>query len=820
MDIDIDIDEAHHLAERGGLDLDTPFRTVRSLRRSGDTLLADVGLPESAGADATRFRLHPALLQTVVALAATPEGATAPVLPAAWRNVTVHATGAARLQVGLTPVGEDTWTVDAHDTTGAPVLTGTVTTRRADPERLPAAPGPDALHRVTWTPLTDGARNATPEHDGPWAVLGTPGRLTAALERSGATVQAHADLAALAAALDSGATEPPALVVAVHGPTAGDDPAATAHASARQALTLATDWLRDPRHAGTRLLVVTEGAVATGPDDTVPGLADATVWGMLRSAQTEHPGRFLLADLDPSTRDGSTPDEPASPTDTGTQVPDASADALIRAVTTAVRTGETQFAVRAGAVTVPRLVRADHPDGAPQPSTTGPWGDGTGTVLITGGTGVLGAHVARHLVTRHGARHLLLTGRRGPDAPGANSLRAELTALGAETEIVACDAADREDLARLLAGIPAEHPLTAVVHAAGVLDDGLLDDLTPDRVDRVLRPKADAAWHLHELTRDSELTGFVMFSSYAGVAGGPGQANYAAANAFLDALAQYRRARGLTAHSLAWGFWEDRSELTGTLDGADLARLARSGIRPLTADQGLGLLSAATGLATAQLVPVGLDARALRGDEVPPLLRSLARPATRRTATTGAMAPTGTPDGEGPADLRRRLAGLPAPQQQARLHRLVLGHVAAVLGHASTESLDAGRGFLDLGMSSLTAVELRNRLNAETGLSLPTTLIFDHPDPAALVRHLRTELGTDTGETQQPFFAELADLEAAVGGAELDDQERAHLAKRLKALQWKLDSTRDGAERHDDSDLDTSTDDEMFDLIDNELGLA
>ncbi|MBL0804058.1 beta-ketoacyl synthase, partial [Streptomyces albidoflavus] len=174
-----------------------------------------------------------------------------------------------------------------------------------------------------------------------------------------------------------------------------------------------------------------------------------------------------------------------------------------------------------------------------------------------------------------------------------------------------------------------------------------------------------------------------------------------------------------------------------------------------------------------------------------------------------------------PADLRERLAGLSGPQQRALLHRTVLGHLAAVLGHASAASLDADRGFLDLGMSSLTAVELRNRLNADTGLSLPTTLIFDHPDPAALVRHLQAELGTATGESDQPVFAELAALEAAVGGAALDDQDRARLAQRLKALGWKLDSTsRDAEEPDDDSDLDTTTDDEMFDLIDNELGLA
>ncbi|PJT49941.1 polyketide synthase, partial [Streptomyces albidoflavus] len=261
-----------------------------------------------------------------------------------------------------------------------------------------------------------------------------------------------------------------------------------------------------------------------------------------------------------------------------------------------------------------------------------PWGEGTGagTVLITGGTGTLGALVARHLVTRHGVRHLLLTSRRGPGAPGAAALREELAALGAEAKIVACDVADREQLAGVLDAVPAEHPLTAVVHTAGVLDDGTLDGLTPDRVAHVLRPKADAAWHLHELTRDTKLTAFVMFSSYAGVAGGPGQANYAAANAFLDALAQHRRASGLPAHSLAWGLWEDRSDLTGALDTTGLARLERSGIRPLTAGQGLALLDASTALDTAHLVPVRLDTRTLRADEAPPLLRALARPAVRR----------------------------------------------------------------------------------------------------------------------------------------------------------------------------------------------
>ncbi|MGW0143896.1 SDR family NAD(P)-dependent oxidoreductase, partial [Streptomyces calvus] len=823
-----DPDRAHDRLDGSGLDTGAAFRTLRAVWRQGTDLLADVELPEDARADATRFRVHPALLQTALALAATPEHADAPALPHRWQDVTVHATGATRLRLRLTGDG-DTWTVHAHDATGAPVLTATATTRPATPDRLPAATAPDALHRVEWTPWTGDTDPA--DLTGPWAVLGGHGRLTAALESAGATVRVHADLDELTAALDSGDAEQPAVVVVPHthpgtpGGPAARDTATAAHASAHRALRLATAWLGDPRYTNTRLLVVTEGALATGPDDSVPALADATVWGLLRSAQTEHPGRFLLADLDPTTDtsdtsgtsdtggtgatgDGTADGGPAPHTD-------PSATALIAAVAAAGRTGEHQFAVRSGTVTVPRLVRADRD--STTPADTSPWGDAaaTGTVLVTGGTGVLGALVARHLVTRHGVRHLLLTGRRGPDAPGAGALRDELTALGAEVTVAACDAADADQLAATLAAVPAAHPLTAVVHAAGTLDDGLLDTLTPERLDHVLRPKADAAWNLHELTRDTKLSAFVLFSSYAGLAGGPGQANYAAANAFLDALAQHRRARGLTAVSLAWGFWEDRSGLTGTLDTADLARLERAGIRPLTADQGLGLLDAATALDTAHLVPVRLDPRALRADRVPPLLRALARPAGRRAADAGTT--------DAPQDLRRRLTTLSGPQQQALLHRTVLGHVAAVLGHASAEALDSGRGFLDLGMSSLTAVELRNRLNAETGLSLPTTLIFDHPDPAALVRHLRDELGTGgtgPGDTDQPVFTELADLEAAVDGTELDDQDRARLAKRLQALQWKLDATTQITGERDDTDLDTTTDDEMFDLIDNELGLA
>ncbi|HSS25527.1 MAG TPA: SDR family NAD(P)-dependent oxidoreductase, partial [Mycobacterium sp.] len=235
-----------------------------------------------------------------------------------------------------------------------------------------------------------------------------------------------------------------------------------------------------------------------------------------------------------------------------------------------------------------------------------------GTVLITGATGMAGSALARHVVARHGARNLVLVSRRGPDAPGAAELVAELSAAGAQVQVVACDAADREALAKVIADIPVQHPLTAVIHAAGVLDDAIVTSLTPERVDAVLRAKVDAAWNLHELTGDLDVSAFVMFSSMAGLAGASGQGNYAAANSFLDGLASHRRAHGLPAISLGWGLWDQASAMTGELGAADRARFGRDGIVAMSSDEALELMDTALIVDEPFMLPAHIDLAALR----------------------------------------------------------------------------------------------------------------------------------------------------------------------------------------------------------------
>jgi NAD(P)-dependent dehydrogenase (short-subunit alcohol dehydrogenase family)/acyl carrier protein len=376
--------------------------------------------------------------------------------------------------------------------------------------------------------------------------------------------------------------------------------------------------------------------------------------------------------------------------------------------------------------------------------------DPQGTVLITGGTGGLGALVARHLVAEHGVRHLMLAGRRGPQAPGADELLDELAALGADTTVTACDTADRDALRSLLDSVPKQHPLTAVVHTAGVLDDTVVASLTPQRLRAVLRPKTDATTHLHDLTRHADLAAFIVFSSTAGVFGAPGQANYASANAFCDTFAAERRAAGLPATSLAWGPWSQTTGMTSGLTETDMRRMARAGLPALPTDRGLALFDAALGRPEAVLLPMVVDTRALSsGGPVPPLLSGLVRTATRRTAAARPAASAGP----GSADmLARTLAALDRDDAHQAVLDVVRTQVAAVLGHASAAEVGDEQSFKDLGFDSLTAVELRNRLGTATGAPLPATLVFDYPTPLALAERLCAELipGQQVPEGEAP----------------------------------------------------------------------
>ncbi|WP_410639155.1 type I polyketide synthase [Amycolatopsis sp. lyj-346] len=669
-----------NLAEQG-LGYGPAFQGLRAAWRLGDEVYAEVALPPEHETEAASFGLHPALLDAVLHASAYlgRDG-----LPFSWSGVGVQPAHATTLRARLTPAGENAVALAVTDPAGTPVLAADALSFRPVAAGDLRATRHESLFRPVWTPAPAVAVTQ-PADDADWVVLGTGlGFATPAVFPDLATVRLSADPV-------------PAVVLAPVPPGVGD--AAAAHAATAWALELLQDWIAEPDFARSRLVFVTSQAVPAAEGDPVDPAA-AAVWGLVRSAQAEHPDRFVLIDVD------------------------AAAD-LTAPLQRVLDSGETQAALRDGGIVLPRLARLPVGDG---PATHFP--DGA-TVLVTGGTGGLGGLVAKHLVTTHGVRSLLLVSRRGPDAPGAGQLRAELIALGADVTIAACDAADRDALAALLA----EHPIGAVVHAAGVLDDGVVEALTPERVATVFRAKVDAAWNLHELTRD--LGAFVLFSSAAGVLGSPGQANYAAANAFLDALAQRRRAEGLPGQSLAWGAWAGDAGMAAQLSDADHRRLAAAGLPPLDPAQGLALFDAALTEAEPALLPMRLDVGALRGRPgVPVLLRALvpggAPPRTSRPATA----------------LAERLGGLTEDGRARAVEDLVRAEAGLVLGYAATDTVDGRSAFKDLGFDSLTAVELRNRLDAVTGLRLPATLVFDYPTPEALAAYLGRELtGTATEDT-------------------------------------------------------------------------
>jgi acyl transferase domain-containing protein len=405
------------------------------------------------------------------------------------------------------------------------------------------------------------------------------------------------------------------------------------------------------------------------------------------------------------------------------------------------------------------LPRDPGPNSDPGPSGTA---GQSGTVLVTGATGTLGGLLARHLAAEHGVRHLLLVGRRGADDDSVRRLVDDLAALGARATAVACDVSDRDALTALLAGIPAEHPLTGVVHAAGVLDDGLAAGLTPGQLRSVFAPKVNGGWLLHELTRDLDLSLFAVFSSVTATLGNAGQAGYAAANAFMDALARRRAAEGATATALGWGLWAAETGMTRGLGDADRSRLARMGVAALPTERGLELFDAAVATGEPFLVPMRLDTAALTSGEapVPAMLAGLVRPPARtrvrRAAASGSAAPV---------TLAERIAGLGPEERERTVLDTVRREAAHVLGHTGAELPAPDRPFKDIGFDSLTGVELRNRLDAATGLRLPATLVFDHPTPAAMADHIRRALFPDDagpGATADPAETAFRQLLAGI----------------------------------------------------------
>ncbi|WP_268257739.1 type I polyketide synthase [Streptomyces parvulus] len=743
------------------------FSGVQTLWHREGEVFAEIGLPDRARSDAARYGVHPALLDAALqpwlagGLLDVPDDAL--LLPFAWQGVTLHAAGADTLRVRIARTGTGEVSLTAVDPAGAPVLDlAALVMRPVERGRLEALLGAAGdrlpLYRVGWRGTAGSAR---PVRRLAFIGSGTAG---ARARSSAAEVETYADLAALRAAVSSGTSPLPDAVVAAFPPQSAT-PERVREQTAR-GLALLQDWLSGDEDTVTervRLVLLTEGAVAAAPAEELPGLAGAGLWGLVRSAQTEHPGRFVLADTD------------------GT---DASATALAAAL----GTDEEQLALRDGEIRVPGLVRHEEPRGADASPATGPALDPEGTVLVTGATGTLGALLARHLVTAHGVRHLLLVSRSGADAAGARELSRDLTGLGARVRIAACDTADRPALQALLAGVDPAHPLTAVVHAAGVLDDGPVTALDAGRLDTVLRPKADAALHLHELTADLPLSAFVLFSGAAGLLGRPGQANYAAANTFLDALAAHRRATGLPATALAWGLWGEASGMTGHLSETDLRRMRRSGVAPMTNAQGLAFFDQALDRPGDQslLVPLRLDTHALRapGTRTPALLRGLVpAPSAPRAQAAGDTA--ARPAGTGREELARRLAGLDETARQRELLTLVRAEVAAVLGLDGPDAVDPGRAFRDIGFDSLTAVELRNRLGAATGLRLAAAVVFDQPTPHAITAHIGAELAAAAGgvrEAGQAALAGLETLEAAVAALAADDIRRETVHRRLAAL--------------------------------------
>jgi acyl transferase domain-containing protein/acyl carrier protein len=772
------------LAEMG-YNYGSAFQGLARAFKVGEELYAEVALEPDQASQASSFCIHPALLDAAVHatfLEALDSGQADGVgVPFSFSGVRLHGQGASVLRVRIGGGGEAS-SLLALDGDGVPVLSvATLQTRTIDQSQLQAAgrANHDALYELRWLELQN---EASPNGAQLRAVvLGEDDGLRSA----DFAPEHYGDLQALEDALREGAPAPELVLIDARTLAQEGELIGGVHRLTTRVLELLQAWIASERLAEARLVLVTEGAAAV-LDGEAPNLLQAALLGLLRSAQSEHPGRFGLVD-----RDGE----------------QASKDALYGALAS----DEPELALRGGSLYAPRLGRVAAQAETPAPKPFDP----EGTVLITGGTGGLGALLARHLVTDLGVRRLLLVSRTGAQAEGAAALEAELRERGCDVRIAACDVSRKAALEELLASLSPQHPLSLVVHTAGVLDDGVLESLDGERLARVLAPKVDAAINLHESIGQTEL---ILFSSAAAAVGSPGQSNYAAANSFLDALATHRRAHGLPGMSLAWGAWERATGMAGTLSEADRVSFERQGVFPLSDVQGLELFDIARGLDAPLLLPIRLNTTTLRAQAkagmLPAVLSGLIRAPARRAA-----------DAQG--SLNSKLSAAPESEWDAIVAELVRAHVAGVLGHASSAAVDPQRPFKEAGFDSLAAVELRNRLSQATGLKLPSTLVFDHPTPAAVAALVRAKVAPN-GSSPPALDAQLDGLEAMLASIAGDEHARTRAEERLRMLNARIKSFLTGAANGDaaggeqpaEDDLESVSDDELFEIIEKEFGTS
>ncbi|MEU3391565.1 SDR family NAD(P)-dependent oxidoreductase [Streptomyces albidoflavus] len=761
------------------------FQGVRSGAHEGDWAHSRIVLPEAARVNHRGFAIHPALvdaaLHAAVRCGLLGEAAAGNIsVPFIFSGVRIgqdpEKVAADQCYAVARRVAPDAITLTLADDDGRLLLSVDRMVVRG--LALPgAAPDLDAaaLYAMAWyevpgTEGTDGTSGTNGTHTEEYrlcVVAGDDGPLAQALRETarGGIAVATLDEAMMVVKGLSGTWQ-----VVLAAPTELEPVDEQVHSTTSWALEAMQRWLRAPDLEGRVLLTcVTRDAIAV-PGDEAFDLGSSALWGMVRSAQTEHPGQFRIVDV--STGDLSRP----------------------RLIEAALKRTDAQLAVRAGRILRPQLTPHEGA-GADLPEL------GDGAIVITGGTGTIGRELARHLVTRWGTRSLALLSRSGDGAPGIDPFRGELTALGAEVRVFRTDVSDAQDVSSALAQVRAERPIIGVVHAAGVLDDSLVSNMTPQQLHRVLRSKVDSVVNLDAATTDDELRFFTLFSSLYGVLGGPGQANYAGANAFLDQFAHWRRSQGRPANAVAWGLWAQATGMTGHLGEGDLLRLRRNGVAPFEVREGLALFDSALGSDPAALVGARLavpeEPGAEGSYEGPFLLGGLA--ALRGTGTAAPVAPlrhmskpnkSSTPPAS-PASSPRSAASTPAPataagndtkeasdvlalltsgdasddQRVVGLLTLVRECVGELLGLAPGK-VDAQRSFYEMGFDSLTSMELRVRLGRKLGTRLGATVVFDFPTPEALAQHVvqqfapAAEKAAPVPQTVEPALAASTPLTA------------------------------------------------------------